>query len=179
MKNVLLLNADWTPLNFIPGTRALNLVFKGRAEVISTGDRYSFWEDKITTPNQTYELPATLRLLSRVRRKYTMPRFRKKVLFNRDNWQCQYCAAKLDYYNITIDHVIPRSRGGQTTWRNCVACCKKCNYKKGSRLLSEIGMQLSKTPLEPKVMHFWEYRGIAQWHPDWTLFFNDVDMYRT
>ena len=178
MKNVLLLNADWMPLNFITGVRALNLLLKGRAEMISTGDHYSLWDEKYTTPTRSYELPATLRLVNRVSRSYTAPRFRKKVLFNRDDWQCQYCDAKLDRYSITIDHVTPRSRGGETTWRNCVACCKRCNYKKGSRTLAEVGMKLSKIPAEPKVTHFWEYQGVTQWHPDWSLFFNGNDTYR-
>lgn len=175
MKNALLLNADWSPLNFITGFRALNLLFKCRAEIISMGDRYSTWDEKVTTASRSYELPATLRLVHRVNRRYTAPRFRKKVLFNRDNWQCQYCDVKLDRCNITIDHVIPRSRGGETSWRNCVTSCKKCNYKKGSRMLSEIDMKLIRLPVEPKVVHFWEYQGRSHWHPDWSHFFNRSD----
>jgi 5-methylcytosine-specific restriction endonuclease McrA len=177
MKRVLLLNSDWSPLNFVSGFRALNLLFKGRAEVITLGEKPSFWEEKLTTPTKSYDIPATLRLVERVNRRYTAPRFRKWVLFNRDSWQCQYCGVKLDWHSITIDHVLPRSRGGPTNWKNCVAACKKCNLKKGSRLLPETGMQLKKNPAEPKVSHFWEM-GHSPWHPDWEMFFGS-DTYRT
>jgi hypothetical protein len=178
MNRVLLLNADWSPLNFVSGFRALNLIFKGRAEVISMSERPSLWNERVSSPSRSFEMPATLRLLERVNRKYTAPRFRKWVLFNRDNWQCQYCGIKLDQKTITIDHVMPRSRGGPTNWKNCVASCKRCNWKKGSRTPSEIGMQLRKNPTDPSVLHFWEYNPHHTWHPDWTAFFGS-DTYQS
>jgi 5-methylcytosine-specific restriction endonuclease McrA len=177
MKRVLLLNSDWSPLNFVSGYRALNLLFKGRAEVINMGDKPSVWDDALTTPTRSYEVPATLRLVQRVNKRYTSPRFRKWVLFNRDAWQCQYCGIGLDRPNITIDHIVPRSRGGLTSWKNCVASCKKCNMKKGSRTLAESGMCLRKTPAEPKVTHFLEPKVANSWHPDWSNFFT-LDTYR-
>ena len=177
MKKVLLLNSDWSPLNFVSGVRALNLLFKGRAEVITLGEKPSLWDDTLTTTSRSYEVPATVRLVERVNRKYTTaPRFRKWALFNRDGWQCQYCGVKLDGSSITIDHVTPRSRGGPTSWRNCVASCKRCNLKKGSRSLAETGMQLRKNPTEPKMVHFWDM-GRHTWHPDWFFFFSS-DSYR-
>jgi 5-methylcytosine-specific restriction endonuclease McrA len=112
-------------------------------------------------------------LLERVNRRYTAPRFRKWVLFNRDDWQCQYCGVDLDPKTITIDHVVPRSRGGGTSWKNCVSSCKKCNWKKGSQLLSETGMQLKKKPAEPSVVHFWVPETRVAWHPDWSTFFGE------
>ena len=174
MKKVLLLNSDWSPLNFVSGIRALNLLLKGRVEVISSGDKPSIWDESFNTPNKSFQLPATVRLLERVSRRYTAPRFKKRVLFNRDNWQCQYCNVKLDWTSITIDHVIPRSRGGATSWKNCVAACRRCNMKKGSRMLSETGMQLRKNPSEPKVTHYWEFSQHSNWHADWDTFFTNV-----
>lgn len=172
MKRALLLNSDWTPLNFVSGSRALSLLFKGRAEVISLGEKPSFWDDTVPTPSTQYELPATMRLLERVNRRYTAPRFRKKVLFNRDNWQCQYCGVKLEWGSVTIDHVIPRARGGNTSWKNCVSSCKRCNAKKGARTPAESGLTLKKQPAEPHVIHFWDSPQAAAWHPDWYSFFN-------
>ena len=174
MKKVLLLNSDWSPLNFVSGTRALSLLMRGRAEVISSGDGPSLWEESLSTPNRSYQLPATVRLFERVNRRYTAPRFKKRVLFNRDNWQCQYCGVKLDWSSITIDHVVPRCRGGSTSWKNCVASCLRCNMKKGSRMLPDTGMQLHKSPSEPKITHYWEFSQRTNWHTDWDLFFTSA-----
>lgn len=174
MKKVLLLNSDWLPLNFVSGMRALNLLLKGRVEVISSGDKPSLWDEAFTTSSKSYPIPATVRLLERVNRRYTAPRFKKRVLFNRDNWQCQYCGVKLDWASITIDHIVPRCRGGSTSWKNCVASCRRCNMKKGSRPLSETGMQLRKNPSEPKVTHYWEFSYVTNWHSDWDIFFTNV-----
>jgi len=172
MKRALLLNADWTPLNFISDIRALTLLFKGRAEVITLGEKPSFWNERINSASNNYEVPATIRLLERINRRYSTPRFRKKILFNRDNWQCQYCGIKLDWSSVTIDHVVPRCKGGQTTWKNCVASCVKCNMKKGPRPLSESGMQLKKSPSEPHITHYWEFNQPSTWHEDWNSFFS-------
>jgi 5-methylcytosine-specific restriction endonuclease McrA len=170
MKKVLLLNSDCTPLNFVTVVRAFNLILKGRAEVIKLGERQSSWDIKIKTTSDSFEVPATLRMVEKVNRKFgSAPKFRKRVLFNRDSWTCQYCGIKLDASNITIDHIMPRARGGQTNWRNCVTSCKKCNIKKGARLLPETGMQLRKNPIEPSMLHFWE-AGVYTWHPDWSYF---------
>lgn len=178
MKNVLLLNADWSPLNFVSSFRALNLLFKGRAEVIFMSDRPSMWDEKVSTATRSFDVPATVRLVERVNRKYSTPRFRKWVLFNRDDWQCQYCGTSLDFRSVTIDHVTPRSRGGATTWKNCVTSCRKCNWNKGSKTLAEAGMHLRKNPADPKLTHFWEVRHQSVWHPDWSSFL-DVDSYKT
>jgi len=170
VKRTLLLNNDWSPLNFVSDVRALSLVVRGRAEVITVTDSPSTWDEKIRTPSRDFEVPATIRLLSRVQRRWSAPRFRKKVLFNRDGWQCQYCCTNLDWHTITIDHVVPRSRGGATSWKNCVASCRKCNAKKGSKMLQDAGMRLVKIPSEPKVTHYWEVKGTSLWHPDWNSF---------
>lgn len=172
MKKVLLLNADWTPLNFISEVRALNLLINGRCEIITITEKPSIWDEKITTPSRDYDSPATLRVFVRVNRKYTIPCFRKNVLFNRDNWQCQYCGIKLDKISITIDHVIPKAQGGRTSWNNCVAACKKCNLKKGPRSLSTTGMKLNKLPSTPSVSHYWDIGNQSSWHPDWIYFLN-------
>ena len=172
MKKTLLLNADWSPLNFVSPVRALGLLFSGRAEIISTGEDLSLWKEKISSPTRSFDIPATLRLLERVSRKISMPRFRKWALFNRDGWACQYCAVDLDWQTVTIDHVFPKSRGGATSWTNCVSSCKRCNWKKGCRTPAEAGMTLRQNPTEPKMVHFWEFKNQAFWHEDWSIFFS-------
>lgn len=177
MKKTLLLNADWSPLNFVSPFRALHLLMCGRAELISFDDRQSCWDEKINSVSVSFQMPATLRLLQRISRRYNTPRFRKKVLFNRDGWQCQYCGIRLDWGSVTIDHVTPKARGGTTSWKNCVAACKKCNIKKGCKTPVEAGMNLLKPPVDPKILHFWEWDLVGHgqdsllWHPDWEMFF--------
>lgn len=172
MKRVLLLNASWEPLNFISDHRAVLLMFKGRAEVIHnmTGER-SVWPNTFfAAPLQNYEVPATLRLLKRVNRKWKPPRFRKKVLFNRDNWSCQYCGEKLVWHNIEIEHIMPSSRGGATSWLNCVAACKPCNKRKANHTPEEAGMKLLSVPAVPNALHFWDITKSNVWHSDWSMF---------
>jgi 5-methylcytosine-specific restriction endonuclease McrA len=171
MKKALLLNADYTPLHFISDSRAFSLVYKGRAEVLDMGGKLSVWDDEyFRTPSMTFGIPATVRLLSRVSRKWSPPRFRKKAIFNRDSWQCQYCQTLLHRSSVTIDHVYPRSRGGSNSWKNCVTSCKSCNRKKGSKTPAEAGMSLLKQPIEPSPFHFWDLAKGNIWHDDWTTF---------
>lgn len=178
MKRVLLLNSDWSPLNFVSDRRAFNLIRSGRASVITVGESPSLWGDYFSTVSRRFEVPATICLVDKVRRKLTSPRFRKSVLFNRDDWQCQYCFTKLDRTSVTIDHVFPRSLGGRTSWRNCVTSCKKCNTRKGSKTLDAVGMRLVTPPSEPKVFHYWDRKVDASWHPDWSYFLASHDTYR-
>lgn len=173
MKRALLLNSDWSPLSFVSPPRALKLMLSGRAELIYTGEKPSLWDDVYTTPTTSYGLPATLRLLQRVNRRHTATRFRKKVLFNRDDWQCQYCGVYLGQRQVTVDHVTPKSRGGVTSWKNCVTSCLPCNLKKGSKILADADMSLRRPPGEPKMSHFWCVDRTTGWHPDWSFFLGE------
>lgn len=177
MSHVLLLNADWSPLQFITEIRALRLMMRGRAEVITLSESPSMWEKSYTTVSKSYQVPATLRLNNRVNINPSVARFRKRILYNRDSWSCQYCAKKLNWSNVTIDHIVPKSRGGKTSWRNCVVCCKPCNRNKGSKLPNEANMQLLKQPAEPKIAHFWDLSDKKDWHQDWGTFVSPLDVY--
>ncbi len=140
----ILLNADYSFLNTISWKNAVRLVVKGKAEVIKNV------KDKVI---RNYEstfsifLPAVIRLIKFVRLK-----FKKEVpitkgnIFTRDQYVCQYCGIKLNRNNATIDHIIPKSRGGDSTWENSVTACKKCNCKKGSRTPNEAKMYLKSRP---------------------------------
>lgn len=174
---VLLLNADWSPLQFITDIRALRLLMKGRAEVITIDDVPSMWDLCYKTVTSSYKVPATIRLYFRVNVNPSISRFRKRILYNRDNWSCQYCAKKLSIKNITIDHVVPKCMGGKTTWRNCVVCCKSCNRNKGSKSPQEANMRLLKSPAEPRIIHFWNLSDKKDWHKDWSSFVTFSDSY--
>lgn len=173
MKRALLLNFNGEPLQFIDGPRAIKLMLKGRAEVASgmTGEP-CFWDETIATTSSNFRLPAVLRLKYYVnKRTYKKPpRFQKKVLFNRDAWKCQYCGIELNYSAITVDHIFPASRGGTTTWKNCVAACKLCNNSKGNKTPEEAGMRLLKQPHEPTTLHYWDLNKTSTWYDDWSLF---------
>lgn len=180
MTRALLLNADWSPLHFISDEKAVILVFKGRAEPISvSGDgQLSLWSSMSFTsagpvlngPPVDHAVPATLRLLNQVKKKWKAPRFRKKVLFNRDDWKCQYCTRQLSWDTVTIDHVMPSSRGGGTTWQNCVTACKSCNKHKANKTPEEAEMRLVKAPSVPTSLHFWDAMRSNANHPDWDVF---------
>src|SRR5260221_27824 len=148
MKRALLLNSTYEPLNFISDIRAVTLLYKGHAEIVTVSDGPSVWDEAFATSSANFPVPATLRLINRINRKRTPLRFKKRILFNRDNWQCQYCLADLVYHNITIEHLLPVSRGGETSYRNCVAACRPCNRRKANMTPEEAGMKLRKQPSE-------------------------------
>lgn len=168
MKRALLLNSDYTPLHFITDQNAIEHVYKGSAEVVSgMNGNPSNWDEVWCSPSTFIHVPATLRLVKYANKKWKKPRFRKKVLFNRDNWECQYCGQKLYWNNITVEHIFPSSRGGETTWQNCVAACKSCNRKKANKTPEEAGMKLLSRPGIPQQMHFWDAFNSSVWHEDW------------
>jgi hypothetical protein len=176
VKRALLLNADYVPLHFVTDIDAFVLVYKGIAEIIEIDGHQSTWVDEnLTSPGRVWPCPATIRLLTRVNKHWKSPRFRKKVLFNRDHWECQYCHKKLSLNTVTIDHVHPKSRGGKTTWKNCVTSCRACNKKKANRTPIEASMPLDRPPTEPNQLHFWNVAKGNDWHIDWELFVGQRD----
>jgi 5-methylcytosine-specific restriction endonuclease McrA len=170
MNKALLLNADYSPLHFISNVRAYVMVHKGKAEIIDISGKPSTWGETIKTSGSEVESPATIRLLNRVSRKWFSPRFRKSAIYMRDNWTCQYCSAGLSKHNATIDHVMPRAKGGGTSWKNCVASCKNCNRIKACRTPAEANMPLLTQPYEPKRIQLWDATRSPQWHDDWSVF---------
>lgn len=139
--STLVLNVGFEPLNVIPHRRAVVLVCSERAELIEP--------TTLVARSERHELPvpSVIRLARYVRIPYraTVPLTRTAVIA-RDKHRCVYCGGKPE----TIDHVLPRSRGGQHVWTNVVAACQKCNHKKGSRLLAELGWALREAPAAPK-----------------------------
>ncbi len=137
---VLLLNATHEPLAVVTGRRALVLVLAGKAECLVER------EFGAHSPTIVLAVPAVVRLHRFVRVPYQpATSVTRAGILRRDRRACAYCGARAD----TIDHVLPRSRGGAHSWENCVACCARCNTRKADRLLEEIGWTLGFTPSPP------------------------------
>ncbi|MER3410823.1 MAG: endonuclease, partial [Thermoleophilia bacterium] len=142
MQHVLVLNATYEPLNVCSLRRAHVLVCKGRAEVVEALDR------PLRSADHCYPWPHVIRLLSYVHvPRAVRRRISRRALFARDGWACAYCGKR--GARLTLDHVIPRSRGGASVWENVVASCAPCNLRKGNRLLEEAAMALRTTPRPP------------------------------
>jgi 5-methylcytosine-specific restriction endonuclease McrA len=137
---VLVLNASYEPIHVCTARRAITLVMKGAA-VVEECSAYAIRTSRINVP-----VPSVVRL----RQYRRMPRFNRAVsrkgILLRDDSTCQYCGARLPAKDLTLDHVIPRSRAGLSTWENLVACCMPCNNRKANRTPQEAGMHLMRPP---------------------------------
>jgi 5-methylcytosine-specific restriction endonuclease McrA len=146
MTRVLVLNASFEPISFISLERAVVLILKDKAEVIEAKLERQLRAEKVSFP-----YPLVIRLISYVRipHRTSVPLTRKNLL-SRDNFTCQYCGTT--EHALTIDHIVPRSRGGKTEWTNVVAACGTCNRRKANRLPSEANMKLLSKPVKPGYM---------------------------
>jgi 5-methylcytosine-specific restriction endonuclease McrA len=144
---VLVLNATYEPINVCTVRRAVVLLLKDKAEIIEHAD----WE--LHSATRSLSRPVVIRLVSYVRipRDTHRRKITRRAVFARDNWTCQYCGSRS---NLTVDHVIPRSKGGDSSWTNIVASCAPCNRRKGDALLRQVGMQLRKQPRTPSAHVF-------------------------
>ena len=147
MQQVLVLNASYEPLNVCSLRRAHVLVYKGKAEVVEELDR------PLRSATDTYQWPHVIRLVHYVRvPRMVQRKISRRALFARDNWRCVYCGTSNG--RLTLDHVIPRSRGGDSTWENVVTSCAPCNLRKGNRLPHEVHMELPARPRPPAPVLF-------------------------
>jgi len=159
-RRVLLLNTTFEPLTALPLRRAVVLVVCGKAEVVH-GDPAGI---VLHSASDSVVVPSVIRLSSYVRVPYRarVP-LTRAGLMHRDRHRCAYCGGRAE----TIDHVIPRSRGGEHTWQNCVACCVKCNHRKADKLLSELGWRLRVVPRAPRGTHWRLLAGVVETDPQW------------
>lgn len=141
MSRVLLLNASYEPICLVVTSRAIALILQGKAQLLETREG-----EVIRSASKSIDYPTVIRLERYVRLPYrgSAPLTRGGVL-RRDNFTCVYCGG----HGRTIDHIVARSRGGDSSWLNLAACCQRCNNKKGDRSLSELGWRLRFTPFEP------------------------------
>src|SRR5437016_14572417 len=147
MQQVLVLNASYEPLNVTTVRQAHGLVFKGKAEVVEE------LEEPLRSATATYPRPHVIRLVQYVRVPRTLQRkISRRALFARDGWRCMYCGTTAG--RLTLDHVVPRSRGGESVWENVVTACSPCNLRKGDRTLDETGMELRVHPRPPAPVLF-------------------------
>jgi 5-methylcytosine-specific restriction endonuclease McrA len=142
---VLLLNANYEPLNVCDVRRAFSLILLGKAEVIHESDT------RISTSEGAYVAPSVVKMRYQVRRPIPQLRLSRHSVLARDGYACQYCGATRD---LTIDHVVPRWMGGPHTWDNLVACCRRCNLKKGDKTPKQAGMKLKTTPRRPRFVPY-------------------------
>jgi 5-methylcytosine-specific restriction endonuclease McrA len=140
---VLVLNRDFDALNVCNVRRALTLVIRGKAEVLEIADV------PVRTATADVEAPVVIRLARQVRRPPSRLALTRRAVFMRDNFTCQYCG--LHSRDLTLDHVVPRHRGGRDAWDNLVAACRACNHRKGHQSLAASGMRLAREPCEPYV----------------------------
>jgi 5-methylcytosine-specific restriction endonuclease McrA len=142
VQQVLVLNASFEPLNVCSVRRAHVLVYKGKAEVVEELDR------PLCSAAARFPWPHVIRLLSYVRvPRIVQRKISRRALFARDGWRCVYCGSASG--RLTLDHVIPRSRGGGSVWENVVTSCAPCNLRKGNRMLHEVQMELAHPPRPP------------------------------
>ena len=144
-RDVLLLNASEEVISVIDWQRAVNLLTAGKAtKPYNYTHTYS-----IKTSSGIFELPAAIMLVNYIRIPFRRVNLTKRNVIKRDNGICQYCSCKLNSKNSTVDHIVPKSRGGGNSWTNLVASCHPCNLKKGNRTPPEANMKLIRPPQAP------------------------------
>ena len=159
----LVLNQGYEPIRVVSWQRALKLFFLGKAEVL---------EPYINSPplrsqHLTVEVPAVIRFTQKTKFYYGNIKLSRDHVLKRDNYRCQYCGRKFKIKHLTIDHVVPRSKGGRRVWTNLVAACFDCNQQKGDRSLQESGMKLLRKPTKPTrvAQLLYNYTTPEQWEP--------------
>lgn len=158
MARALVLNTTYEPLSVVTARRAVVLVLNEKAIVMEANEQH--WR----SARRSVPVPSVVRLRNFVKVPYRrLAPLTRNAVFARDGHRCQYCAAPAE----SLDHVVPRSRGGQHSWDNVVACCRRCNIRKGDRLLTEAGLSLLRRPEPPRTFG-WVYASVGtQPDPRW------------
>ncbi len=157
MSKALVLNATYEPLCVVSVRRAVVLVLKEKAEVVHASDRELHSERSVMPAPSVIRLTYFVKVPFRAR-----AALNRRAVFARDDNRCQYCGAAAE----NIDHVVPRSRGGQHVWENVVAACRPCNSRKEDRSVHEAGMVLRRRPTAPRELT-WIIVAVGQVHPQW------------
>jgi len=157
---VLILNASYEPLHVCSVKRAVGLLMHEVAERVEDTERV------LRSPRSVFPVPSVIRLKRFVRGPIRQRvAFNRKNVFKRDDHHCQYCGRH--FSDLTLDHVMPRSRGGPTSWENVVACCKACNARKRDRTPEEARMKLLRPPYAPRFMFSSAYGVMPDIDPIW------------
>ncbi len=166
--SVLVLNQNYEPLNICDTRRAIVLLNRGKAEVLEHGPGL------LRTPTTNFQRPSVIRLVYLIKRPRPRVRLSRKEVFARDRHTCQYCGAKSK--DLTIDHIIPRYRGGRHVWENLVSACKVCNHRKGGKTLEESKMRLVRLPYEPKASSYYILHQHLQSYTEWQKFIPEWEL---
>lgn len=159
-RKVLVLNQDYTALTVCNAEKAFILVYLRKAEMVSQARNGA-----LRTISATFAMPSIIRLHRYISLPYKGVMLTRQNVFKRDGQRCQYCGTHED---LTLDHVLPKSRGGKTSWDNLVAACRRCNAKKGDYTPEEAGLRLSQKPYKPSfIMFLRDFSGNVDedWHP--------------
>ena len=157
---VLVLNQDFSPIMVCSVQRAFLLVFLQKAEIVRKVEGGA-----LRTVSDAFPMPSVIRLGSYIAIPYKGVVLSRQNIFKRDNHQCVYCGTGRD---LTLDHVIPKSRGGKSTWTNLVAACKTCNAKKGDQSPDQAGLVMRHAPFKPSFVIFlrdFTERETREWMP--------------
>jgi 5-methylcytosine-specific restriction endonuclease McrA len=146
---VLVLNANFEPINVCSMRRAIGLILAEKAAMVVNGRGH------IHTINQLLPRPSVIRLEHMIHRPYPRVKLTRREVFRRDNYTCQYCGRHDT--PLTVDHILPKHLGGQHIWTNVVAACPACNHRKGGRRLEEVHMSLLHIPKEPPASAMYLY----------------------
>lgn len=180
----LVLNRNWQPVGVATVARTLVKLFNGSARVVDPNDYQLYsWADWsrlapvdgepfIQTTSIRMRVPEVIRLVQFDRMPWRTVAFSRRNIFKRDAFTCQYCGKKPGSEDLTIDHVTPRSRGGATTWSNCVVACIDCNSRKANRTPDEARMPLKQAPTQPKWKPFYASHGVKI--DSWAKFISEV-----
>ena len=158
--HVLVLNQSFQPMSITNARKAIVLIFLGKAEIVEKDGEF------IHSVNDRFPLPSIVRLTRYINVPQKRVMLTRKNIIKRDKHQCQYCGKRS--VSLTLDHVIPRVRGGKDTWENLVCACVKCNNKKGNRTPEDVGLKLLKKPKKPNHIFFIRYSvGVVdtRWKP--------------
>jgi 5-methylcytosine-specific restriction endonuclease McrA len=166
---VLVLNQNYEPLNVTNARRAIVLLDRGKAEVLEHGDGH------LRSTSHARPLPSVIRLIYLIRRPRPQVRLSRREVFLRDGYTCQYCGAK--GRDLTLDHVVPRQRGGKHSWENLVSACKACNHRKGNRTPDEAHMLLRRPPRRPSASAYYIFASYLQREDGWLKFIPDSERY--
>ncbi len=159
---VLVLNANFEPINVCTTRRAIGLILNGKANMVLNG------RGEIKTVSTYYPRPSIIRLEKMIRRPRPRIRLTKREVLRRDNYTCQYCGQRAA--SLTVDHIFPRRLGGEHSWENLVAACPACNHRKGGRTLEQAQMHLLHLPQEPPTSAQYLYGRHVDQNMDWVPF---------
>jgi hypothetical protein len=184
--NVLVLNRSYIPVNITTVRRAFILLYQELAKVVGKEfETFDFqsWselaeaanEDHISLVDGLIRVPRVVVLTAFDRIPKRIIRFSRLNIYLRDKNTCQYCRKEKKRADLNLDHVIPRTQGGKTTWENVVACCLRCNHVKGGRRPAEAGMKLARKPIRPKWTPFIEFSLKQIKYHEWKPFLSMVD----